>query len=337
MVIDSKFYMNLALQEAWKYQGLTYPNPAVGCCVVGEHGEILAINAHQKAGQPHAEVMALKDAYYKLTSDENIIALENSANIHRYLIENHNNLFLNCSLYTTLEPCSHIGKTLSCANLISSLQIKSVYVGAIDLNEEASRGNEILEAAKISVSNNILQKRAKDLLEPFEKFRKDNFVFFKWAQRLNGSVDEGVISSHESRKHVHAMRDVCDLLVVGGETVRQDRPTLDARLVNGKAPDILIYSRSDDFDKTIPLFSVANREVFIEKSLSKIKEYKNIMIEGGEKMYQLTRDEVDYYLCYIAPKFGGSKASFVNLEDEFEILHSEEKSQDIILWMKRKQ
>ena len=336
MVIDSKFYMHLAIKEAWKYQGLTYPNPAVGCCITGEHGEILAINAHQKAGQPHAEVMALKDAYYKLTSDTKIVSLENSADIHRYLIENHNNIFEKCSLYTTLEPCSHIGKTPSCASLIATLKIQSVYVGSEDSNQEASCGNQILVRANVTVVNKTLEKQAKDLLEPFEKFRKENFVFFKWAQRMNGSVDDGVISSKESREHVHAMRDVCDLLVVGGETVRKDRPTLDARLVNGKAPDVLIYSRRKDFDESIPLFSVANREVFIEDSLSKLQEYKNIMIEGGEQMFRLTQDKVDYYLGYIAPKFGGSRASFLNLESEFEILHSEEKSQDIILWMKRK-
>jgi len=56
--------MNLALDEAWNYQGLTYPNPAVGCCIVGKYGEILAVEAHQKAGKAHAEVEALKSAFY---------------------------------------------------------------------------------------------------------------------------------------------------------------------------------------------------------------------------------------------------------------------------------
>jgi len=81
MVIDNNFYMTLALREAWKYQGLTYPNPAVGCCVVGEYGEILAVEAHHKAGEPHAEVNALKAAYYKLTNDNYILALNDSAEI----------------------------------------------------------------------------------------------------------------------------------------------------------------------------------------------------------------------------------------------------------------
>ena len=118
--------MNLAISEAWKYQGLTYPNPAVGCTVVGEHGEILAVEAHHKAGEPHAEVNALKAAYYKLTQDDTILSLTSSFDIHNYLLKNHNNIFKNCSLYSTLEPCSHIGKTPACANLIAKLGIKNV-------------------------------------------------------------------------------------------------------------------------------------------------------------------------------------------------------------------
>ena len=93
MVIDDNFYMALALQEAWKYQLLTYPNPAVGCTVVGGHGEILAVEAHHKAGGPHAEVNALKQAYYKLTDDNYILALTDSADIHTHLLSNHNGMF----------------------------------------------------------------------------------------------------------------------------------------------------------------------------------------------------------------------------------------------------
>jgi len=161
-----------------------------------------------------------------------------------------------------------------------------------------------------------------------------NFVFFKWAQRLNATTDAGNVSSKESRVNVHAMRDVCDLLVIGGNTVRKDRPTLDARLVDGKAPDILILSREKEFDETIPLFCIRGREVFIENNLEKVAEYKNIMIEGSAKMYSLTREITDYYLCYIAPTFGGQNG-FNNLEDKFEILNLEKEDTDIITWLKR--
>jgi diaminohydroxyphosphoribosylaminopyrimidine deaminase/5-amino-6-(5-phosphoribosylamino)uracil reductase len=335
MVIDDNFYMSLALREAWKYQGLTYPNPAVGCCVVGEYGEILAVEAHHRAGEPHAEVNALKQAYYKLTDDSYILALHDSADIHTHLLSNHNAIFENAKLYTTLEPCSHYGKTPSCANLIAELGIKEVYIGSNDTNKKAANGSMILSMNNCMVYSEILQQECDALLYPFQKSLESSFVFFKWAERLNGTTDGGIISSQSSRKQVHAMRDVCDLLVIGGGTVREDRPTLDARLVNGKAPDILILSRKDDFERTIPLFNVAGREVFIEDSLEKIKEYKNVMIEGGPQMYALTRDVVDYYLCYIAPSLGGERSiKFQN--DNFEFLNVNKESEDIIIWMKKR-
>ncbi|MCD4667392.1 MAG: bifunctional diaminohydroxyphosphoribosylaminopyrimidine deaminase/5-amino-6-(5-phosphoribosylamino)uracil reductase RibD [Sulfurimonas sp.] len=334
MVVDNNFFMSLALKEAWKYQGLTYPNPAVGCCVIGENSEIFSVEAHQKAGNPHAEVEALKSAYFKLTNNSEILQLSKSSEIHIFLLKNHNNLFKNCSLYTTLEPCSHVGKTPSCADLISSLGIKKVFVGSKDFNPDAACGNDKLTACGIEVKNDILKEECDNLLAPFGMWTKKNFVFFKWAQRLNGTTDGGTISSKESRKNVHAMRDVCDLLVIGGNTVRVDRPTLDARLVDGKAPDILILSREKEFDKTIPLFGVEGRKVMIEENLSTCQDYKNIMIEGGSNMYQLTKEFVDIYLCYIAPKFGGDE-NFSKIEDKFEILNLQKDKQDIIMWMKR--
>ncbi len=112
--------MNLAINEAWKYQGLTYPNPAVGCCVVGEHGEIISIEAHKKSGSPHAEVNALQVAFASLSNTVEILLLKSSHDIHNYLIENHNNIFNKCTLYVTLEPCAHVGKTPSCANFNKS-------------------------------------------------------------------------------------------------------------------------------------------------------------------------------------------------------------------------
>ncbi len=334
MLLDNNFFMELALKEAWKYQGLTYPNPAVGCTIVGENGEILAVEAHHKAGGPHAEVNALKAAYYKLTDDSYILALNDSTDIHTHLQSNHNDIFANVTLYTTLEPCSHFGKTPSCARLISDLGIKEVYVGSNDINPQAKAGSMILNMNDCLVYSELLKRECDSLVAPFNMWQKDNFVFFKWAQRLNATTDDGAISSTESRENVHAMRDVCDLLVIGGNTVRVDRPTLDARLVNGKAPNILIISQEKEFDRTIPLFSVEGREVFIENNFSKLSNYKNIMIEGSSKMFELSRDYVDYYLCYLAPTFGGTDG-FENTHDNFEILNIEKEEKDIIMWMKR--
>ena len=115
MKIDDNFYMKLAIDEAWKYQLLTYPNPAVGCVIVKD-GRLLAIEAHKEVGLPHAEINALKTAF--LTQDSNsILKVKNSSHeIHDFLSKNHNNFFNDCEIYTTLEPCNHEGKTPSCAN-----------------------------------------------------------------------------------------------------------------------------------------------------------------------------------------------------------------------------
>lgn len=326
--------MNLALREAWKYQGLTYPNPAVGCVVVAQNGAILAVEAHKRAGAPHAEVEALKAAYHKLTCDETILNFTNSADIHTYLLQNHNNCFNGVTVFTTLEPCSHVGKTPSCANLLSKLGIKKLFVGSNDSHEIASGGSQIVKNAGVEVQEHLLKKECDALLEPFKLSQDKQFVFFKWAQRLNGTVDGGVISSQSSRKLVHAMRDVCDLLVIGGNTVRIDRPTLDARLVEGKAPDVLILSRSKEFDRTIPLFSVPNREVMIAHNFDVIKGYKNIMIEGGREMLELSKELASHYLCFVSPQMGG-EVGFGGVHERFEILNIAQDVQDIIMWMKR--
>jgi len=121
MVIDDTFFMELAIKEAWKFQLLTYPNPAVGCCIVDGDGSLLALRAHEKAGCAHAEVLALQDAYVKLTNDTSILSYSSSHDIHQFLLNNHNNIFSKCTLYVTLEPCAHTGKTPSCALLICNL------------------------------------------------------------------------------------------------------------------------------------------------------------------------------------------------------------------------
>lgn len=335
MVVEGhEYYMGLALGEAWKYQGKTYPNPAVGCAIVSKEGRVLAVEAHTKAGEPHAEINALKIAYYKLSGNATILSLESSADIHNFLLSSHAGIFKSVKLYTTLEPCSHQGKTPSCASLISDLGIKEVYVGSLDTNPIASAGNVLLQKSGIDVKSGILADECEDLLRPFKLWQEKSFVFFKWAQRLNATTDAGDISSLTSREHVHALRNVCDLLVIGGNTVRTDRPTLDARLVSGVAPDVLILSKTKEFDTTIPLFGVKGRRVFIESDLSRVVEYKNIMIEGSQNMFELTRELVDYYLCYVAPIFGGSQG-FTNLEDNFKILNLQKESEDIMMWMKR--
>ena len=327
--------MQLALDAAWQHQGLTYPNPAVGCTVCGPRGEVLAVASHERAGGPHAEVLALKAAYRLLSGDNAIDALNGSAELHDYLKSRHGGIFKETTLYVTLEPCAHHGKTPSCALLIRELGVKKVVIAHEDPHPEAAGGAALLEAAGIETETGLLREAAGELLYPFLTWQKRPFLFFKWAQRLDGTVDGGTVSCEASRRRVHAMRSVCDLMVIGGSTVRHDRPTLDARLTGGRAPDVLIYSQAQEFDTTIPLFNVPGRKVIVSDSLDAISGYRNVMVEGGPGMFEALKGRVDRHLCFIAPSSGGT-IPFTNHDVAFDILHSERIESDLMLWLKGK-
>lgn len=327
--------MTLALEAAWGFQLLTFPNPAVGAACMSKEGLILSVGAHKRSGGPHAEVYALRDAYTLLSGDTTIADSDDSHEIHDYLRTYHNGLFYTVSMAVTLEPCSHSGKTPSCALLIRDLGIKSLFISCKDPNPTAAGGAEILRDAGIECIFGVLEEEGQKLLEPFLKWQNSPFVFFKWAQRLDGTIDNGTISSKNSREHMHSLRDRCDLIVIGGNTVRSDRPTLDARLVNGKAPDVLIYSHSDEFDRTIPLFNVPTRKVFIASNFDQISQYRLVMIEGGTGMFEASRNVSNWYLSYIAPRIGGGSQSLGSVQEDFEVLHAKI-SDNIILWMKKK-
>ncbi len=333
MLLHGPSPMQVAIDSAWEFQGLTFPNPAVGAAVVDANGAIIAVGVHEKAGEPHAEVHALQMAYSVLKNESAVLALSDSAAIHDFLMEHHEDLFKECSIYVTLEPCAHHGKTPSCALLIKALGIKKVFIAHKDPNAEAAGGMAILQESGCQVEMvDACAQRANDLLAPFIRWQQKPYVTFKWAQRLDGTIDGGTISCHVSRTHVHAMRDVSDLIVIGGETVRADRPTLDARLVEGRVCDVLVYSRQKEFDPTIPLFNVAGRNVYVESSLERINGYKNILIEGGPAMFEATKKIVDSYLCFVAPKSGGT-IRFTNTKDDFRILHSQTSGSDVMMWM----
>ncbi len=127
-------------------------------------------------------------------------------------------------------------------------------------------------------------------------------------------------------------RNACDLLVIGGNTVRTDRPTLDARLVGGRAPDVLIYSRSKDFDPSTALFGVGGREVFIEPTLERLERYRFVLIEGGAGMFAACA--ADFDLAFIAPQNGGGTMS-LHANARFNLLHVGRSDVDAVLWMQR--
>jgi diaminohydroxyphosphoribosylaminopyrimidine deaminase / 5-amino-6-(5-phosphoribosylamino)uracil reductase len=334
MQIDDNFYMKLAIDEAWKYQLLTYPNPAVGCVVVKD-GEILAIEAHKEAGQPHAEVNALKAAYLKYHKNDTLKMKKSSFDIHEYLIKNHNGFFNDCKVYVTLEPCNHVGKTPSCANLLKELKPKRVIIAHEDTNKIAKGGQETLKSVNIEVNLGCMKKEAYELLYPFLKWSSGTFIFYKMAQTLNGSID-GQISSNQTKAYVHTLRDKIDLMMIGGNTVRTDKPTLDARYIAGKAPDIFIYSKNKVFDTNISLFKIPDRKVFISDDLFKLLDYKFVMVEGTYTLIDVLKERIDYLVLLVSPKIRKGLNALNEIDMDFEIIHENFIGKEKIIYLKRK-
>ncbi len=332
-MVDDNFYMNLCLKEAWKYQGLTYPNPAVGSLILDNYGKLIAIDAHREAGNPHAELNVISKTL-EILGDKKISNINNPSDKHQYILDNHNNQFKDFTIYVTLEPCNHTGSTPPCSLLIKTLGFKKIVIGVMDPNKKASGGAKLLESHGINVINGVLENKCQQLLEPFKKWqKKEPYIFFKLATTKNGVYTGGTISSIESRTHVHKLRQKIDLLIIGGNTVRIDRPTLDCRLCGGTPPDVLIYSKRDDFDKEIPLFSVKERKVFITNSLDMVKNYRFIMIEGADVLLKETSEIIDNYLIFTAPTFKNGKT--VQLDLNLKNLHQYQNETDTIEWFKK--
>lgn len=215
-ILTDEIFMREALRIARNSEGRTSPNPLVGAVIVRD-GKIIAEGWHRAAGTPHAEIHALNMA---------------------------GELAKNSTLYVTLEPCSHFGRTPPCARAIVAAGIKRVVAAMTDPNPKvAGRGFDILRAAGVEVDVGILEDDARKLNEVFLKYitEKLPFVTMKFACSLDGKIatasgESQWISGIESRKFTHHLRDINDAILVGVGTVLADNPTLTTRLVEGKNP-----------------------------------------------------------------------------------------------------
>jgi len=154
------------------------------------------------------------------------------------------------------------------------------------------------------------------------------------AMREDGSIDGGYITTQDSLNLVHNIRTKLDLLVIGGETVRIDRPTLDSRYAQDNiAPNILIYTNDKNIDKTIPLFNIPNRSVNILNTLAILENNNFLMIEGGYNLLKVMEDKIDMLMIFISHKNQKEKkfnfkslgfkiiySYFINKDDEIIIL-----------------
>ena len=333
--MNDDFYMRLAIKQAWKYQLLTYPNPAVGCVIVSKNGDILSIAAHQKAGTFHAELRAVIAALSKLNDDFSKLVDFSPNDAYNYILSNHNGLLSGAKVYVTLEPCSHFGRTPPCANLLKALKIGELFVGVMDANSHG--GAAMLASSGVCVISGVCERECKELIEPFMLWsglcgQSANFTLFKTAMSLNGVIS-GQISGELARKHCHEIRSLLDLIVIGGNTARLDRPLLDARFsLSKKAPNVLIYSKQSSFDESIPLFSVPNRKVQISGDLNEIKKHSFVMIEGVGTLLNALKNDFHWLLIYQNASFLQGEHLSSNLK--LRIMQRVSLGADCALWCK---
>lgn len=217
-MLSDRDYMELALKLAKTAKGKTNPNPMVGAVIVKD-GMIVGTGIHRKAGEAHAEVHAFQ------------MAGEHAKG---------------ATLYVTLEPCSHYGKTPPCANLVKDSGVRRVVVATLDPNPLVSgKGVQIIREAGIEVEVGLLEKEACKLNERFihNMLTKRPFVTLKYAMTLDGKIathsgHSKWISGEESRLSVHRLRNEVDAILVGIGTVLKDNPLLTTRLPDqqGKNP-----------------------------------------------------------------------------------------------------
>lgn len=347
-----EFYLNLCLQNAWKNQLITLPNPAVSALILDKYGAILSLESHQECGKPHAEILALQKAYANLSGDCAILSLKDSTQIHNYLLKHSKNLFCDSTIYVSLEPCSSLkcGKTPSCANLLKLLKIKRVVIAAQDINKTAKGGAEELEQSGIAVTKawqvenlTSINQKANTLLLPFKALQtKGKFILYKYACRLNGSINGGQISSKAAQIQMHNYRTKANYLLTSGKTIRIDKPTLDVRfstLQPKKSPNIIILTSDKNLAKNAPLFDIPDREVKIvhdiNSTLNGLKGF--VMCEGGAGLLTTLHPFVDILLAILNPSINANFSLTMQLNQSFSFAHQEQIGEDLFLWLVPKQ
>lgn len=301
--MDDIYFMKKALDLAKKGASYVYPNPMVGCVIVKDN-KIISEGYHQYYGGNHAEVNAIK-----------------------YLDEKNFKEWDKVTMYVTLEPCSHYGKTPPCSNLIIEKGIKNVVIATIDPNPTVS-GNGIRQLLEndVCVKTGVLEKEAQLLNKRFFTYhqKKRPYIILKWAQTRDGYIsrknflsrEENIISSDEALKIVHQWRSEEQSILVGYNTVVQDNPQLNVRYVKGKNPVKIILDRNGHLDTNKYQVFQGNEKVIIFNTLKNdsinhllyikinwnnwVKEVTNylynlqilsVFVEGGNKTLQKFIDE----------------------------------------------
>ena len=290
-----------AITKAEKFKYTAKPNPVVGAIIIKEN-EIISEGYHEIYGENHAEINAIEEA-------------------QKYQGKKFQN-FSELSLMCTLEPCSHVGKTGSCAEFIVKTGFKKVIIGAIDPNPRvAGRGIKILEDNKIKVESGL----CKNLVEKQNKFffyKHNNnkpYITIKIASSLDGKSyyhDKRVfITSKSSRNDVQKIRAAYDAILTGGNTFRNDDPKMNARVNFPVNQSNKILLTSKPHNNGSDFFKNASVDVFKINDLNKIidsykdSEISSILIEAGPRLVNafLKIGIVDELIVYTSSKKLGEK------------------------------
>lgn len=230
MVEVENKYMARCISLARGGAGNVAPNPMVGAVVVHQ-GRIIGEGYHRRCGEAHAEVNAIASV-----KDESLLK--------------------EATMYVSLEPCSHYGKTPPCAELIIRKQIPRVVVGCLDPFPEVSgRGVRMLREAGVEVVTGVMEREARELNRDFMTFQQLGrpYVYLKWAQSADGFMDRVrtdclspavVLSSSETLRRVHRMRANVAAIMVGTQTALLDNPSLTVRHWAGKSPVRVVLDRA---------------------------------------------------------------------------------------------
>lgn len=234
-----QLFMQRCLDLALLGIGNVAPNPMVGCVIV-HNGTIIGEGYHEKYGQAHAEVNAIG-------SVKNPELLKES------------------TLYVSLEPCAHFGKTPPCSDLIIEKQIPRVVVGTVDpFAEVAGKGIEKMRKAGIELEVGLLEKKCRTLNRRFFKFheKKRPYIILKWAQTLDGFIDtdrtETVhptwITNALAKRLVHKQRSEESAILIGTNTAQYDNPALTVREWSGTQPIRMVIDRVGRLDPGLQIF-----------------------------------------------------------------------------------
>jgi len=267
---EDKIWMQRALSLAERGRGYVSPNPLVGAVIVDENGEVIGEGYHERFGHDHAEVAAVKS------------------------VKNQKQL-KNATLYVTLEPCAHYGKTPPCAEMLAELPLKRIVIAMKDPNQHTDgKGIRRLKKSGIKVETGLLEGEAKNLNEFWLHYLNFNrpFVTLKIAQTADGYIaapngDSTWISCRESRKMVHRWRSVYDAVMVGRNTAHIDNPSLTVRHVEGRNPKRVLIDGPLELKRELNLLSDEHEEktILITHNREKAADMEDPMLKMLQSNY----------------------------------------------------